>query len=472
MLGEMRKTKVVVTIGPSVASPEMIEKLIELGVNVFRLNFSHGTHEQHAQSIAWIREISVRRRMPVAILQDIQGPKIRVRDVQGEINLETGGVYRLTSQKVPTTATIASVSYPNLENEIRKGATVLIDDGKIELKVEIVEHDCLVCRVIGGGPVTSNKGVNFPGTALSINSVTEKDKKDIIFGLQQKVDFIAVSFVQKASDILDARKLVEGCGYTPHFIAKIERQPAVNNIESIIDVSDGVMVARGDLGVEIPTEEVPLVQKSVIHLCRSKGKPVITATQMLNSMVYNTRPTRAEATDITNAILDGSDGVMLSDETAVGQHPLKAVETMIRIAEKADVELGSRFHAPTISKGSMSLSESIGVAASEIALNIGARAIVTATYSGYTAKNVSRYRPPMLVIAPTHNAVTFNQLNLVWGVRPLLISNAPNTDDLIAQILEESKTKGILASGDVVVITAGVPLGISGTTNLIKVEVV
>jgi pyruvate kinase len=469
----LRRTKIIATVGPSCSSKEIISELIKAGVNVFRLNFSHGNHEEHLNSIKLIREASKELNFPVSILQDIQGPKIRIGRVENNaIEIKDGQDFYLTNKDLIANSQIASVNYENLFLDIKKDATILIDDGKIELKVIETLEDRLHCKVITGGILRPNKGVNFPGTTLSISSITEKDKKDIVFGIKNRVDFIAVSFVQKPSDVMEVKEIISSYNSKIPIVSKIECQAAIDNLEDILAVSDAIMVARGDMGVEVNTEDIPLLQKKIIKMCNRVSIPVITATQMLDSMINNPRPTRAETTDIANAILDGTDAIMLSNETAVGKYPIEAVKIMSKIAQKADMELIKNFSLNYTSLQLYTISGSISMASTYISQSLKASAIITATFSGSSARKISRFRPPSIIIAATPELSTLRQMTLVWGVYPILVPPANDTDSMIKNVVDISKKDGFITDGDIVVITTGVPIGVAGTTNIIKVEVV
>lgn len=472
MIANSRRTKIVATIGPACSSKEMIINLIQAGVNVFRLNFSHGTHELHSQVIKNIREAAKETESVIAILQDVQGPKIRIGEVENnEAILEEGSTFYLTNKPVVANSSIASVTYEKLLEDIAVGSTILIDDGKLELLVTDRDAEKLTCLVKVGGFIRPNKGVNFPGTSLGISCITEKDRVDMLLGLKHRVDFIALSFVQRPEDIMEAKEFLSLHNSRIPIISKIECQAAIDNLEGILAVSDGIMVARGDMGVELPTEDIPLLQKKIIKMCNRYGVPVITATQMLDSMVSNPRPTRAETTDVANAIFDGTDAVMLSNETAVGKYPIEVVNTMSKIAQKADMELINTLSVDFTSQ-LYTISGSVSMAATYIAQSLKASAIITATFSGSSAKKVSRYRPMALVIAATPEATTLRQMALVWGVKPILIPPSHDTDSMIKTSVDMSRENNLLKDGDIVVITTGAPIGVAGTTNIVKVEVV
>ncbi|RYY00492.1 pyruvate kinase [bacterium] len=472
MFSNSRRTKIVATIGPACSSKEMIKNLIQAGVNVFRLNFSHGTHDVHTESIKNIREVAKEIDTIVAILQDVQGPKIRIGKVENdEAFLEEGKTFFLTNKPVVATSQIASVTYEKLLVDISIGSTILIDDGKLELLVTDRDEEKLSCLIKVGGFIRPNKGVNFPGTSLGISCITDKDRTDMLLGIEQRVDFIALSFVQRAEDIMEAKDFLAKHNARIPIVSKIESQAAIENLEGILAVSDAIMVARGDMGVELPTEDIPLLQKRIIKMCNKFAVPVITATQMLDSMVSNPRPTRAETTDVANAIFDGTDAVMLSNETAVGKYPVEVVTTMAKIAQKADMELINNF---VVNFGSQiyTISGSVSMASTYIAQSLKAAAIITATYSGSSAKKVSRYRTPAIVIAATPELSTLRQMSLVWGVRPILVPPSHDTDSMIKTVIDMSTEAKFIKDGDIVVITTGSPIGVAGTTNIIKVEVV
>ncbi|MFE6799963.1 pyruvate kinase [Paenibacillus chitinolyticus] len=471
----MRKTKIVCTIGPASESKENLKKLVTAGMNVMRLNFSHGDFEEHGGRIKNIRaaceELGGRN---VSILLDTKGPEIRLGKLKEEpIELAAGEMITLTTEEVLGDRERVSVTYEGLAEDVKPGDTILIDDGLIGLTVEAVQGNDIKCRIVNSGPIKSKKGVNVPGVSISLPGITEKDANDIIFGIEQGIDFIAASFVRKASDVLEIRELLERHNASHiQIISKIENQEGVDNLDEILEVSDGLMVARGDLGVEIPPEDVPVVQKQMIKKCNLVGKPVITATMMLDSMQRNPRPTRAEASDVANAVFDGSDAVMLSGETAAGKYPVEAVETMSRIALRAEAALEYReIFLRQAHALQTTVTESISQSVANAALELDAKAIVTATESGYTARMVSKYRPKAPIVAVTRNPQVMRRLNLVWGVQPVLLhGDAQTTDELFEQAVDGSIREGYVDLGDIVVITAGVPIGSSGTTNLMKVH--
>ncbi len=469
----MPRTKIVCTIGPASRSPEKLEHLIAAGMNVARLNFSHGSHEEHEEVIVRLREIAARLGRPLAILQDLAGPKIRIGEIAtGTVHLQAGVRFILTTEAVPGDEHRVSITYSALPRDVRPGDTLLLNDGALELRVEETREDEIICRVVVGGPLSSHKGINVPTRSLRVPSITEKDRDDLAFGLERGVDYVALSFVRSSADVLQARRLMAERGRIVPLIAKIEKHEALAHIDEIIEVVDGIMVARGDLGVETPLEKVPLVQKMLIHKCNRAGKPVITATQMLRSMVNNPRPTRAEVTDVANAILDGTDAVMLSEETAVGKYPVEAVQMMVRIAEDAESGFPFSAWASRLEPGEpVSLPEAVSRAACALAENIRARSIITFTQSGSTARLVAKYRPRPPILAPTPLEETYRRLALIWGVIPMLSETTQTTDEMMEKAFAAARRAGLVKRGDTVVITAGVPLGIPGTTNLIKAEI-
>lgn len=471
----MRRTKIVCTIGPASDNKEMITSLVENGMDVARLNFSHGNHEEHLKRINTIKEVREKLDKPVAIILDTKGPEIRLKTFKGgKAFLREGSRFVLTTRDIEGTGEDVSITYENLPGDVHPGDTVLLDDGLIELKVEEVSGEDIICIVMNGGEISDNKGVNLPGVSIKLPAVTQKDENDIIFGIRQDVDFIAASFIRKAQDVLNIRRILEiNGGNHIKIIAKIENREGVENLDAIIQVTDGIMVARGDLGVEIATEEVPLVQKEMIKKCNKFGKPVITATQMLDSMIRNPRPTRAEVADVANAILDGTDAIMLSGETAAGKYPVKAIKTMARIAEKIEeaYQFGKWTHRK-LDGGMTTVTGAISHATCTTAQELGAAAIITATQSGYTARMVSKYRPRSLILGVTPIEKVMRQLNITWGVYPVLSQQYNNTDDTLEFSVKAALNKGCIKEGDLVVITAGIPAAVTGTTNLIRVYTV
>ena len=467
-----RRTKIVATIGPATESEDTISELIKAGVTTFRLNFSHGDHEDHAERIKIIRKVSNDLDLNIGILQDLQGPKIRLgRFKDGPIKLKKGDLFSLTSKEVDCNNKIANVTYEKLLEEISEGKRILLDDGRVEMIVEKINktNNLLECRVTVGGVLSNNKGVNFPDVQLSVKALTEKDKKDLKFGLNAGVDWIALSFVRNPSDINEIKDLINEYGYSTPVVAKIEKFEAIDQIDSVLPLCDGVMVARGDLGVEMPPEEVPLLQKDLIKKANSLGIPIITATQMLDSMASSPRPTRAEVSDVANAILDGTDAVMLSNETAVGDYPVEAVRTMATIARRIERDYPQKAiesHLPS------TIPNAISAAVSSIARQLDAAAIIPLTKSGATAHNVSKFRPPTPILATTSEKSVARRLQLVWGVTPILIESQERTSKIFSIAMQIAQEMGILKQGDLVVQTAGTLTGISGSTDLIKVGLV
>ncbi|MFN8952815.1 MAG: pyruvate kinase [Aphanizomenon sp.] len=470
-----RRTKIVATIGPATSSPEMLKAIIEAGATTLRLNFSHGTHADHQRSIRLIRQTAFELNRPVAILQDLQGPKIRLgRFENGSIILAKGDRFILTNRPVEGTQEISCVTYNYLAEEVPVGANILLDDGKVEMVVEEInrEKGDLHCRVTVPGKLSNNKGVNFPGVYLSIKAMTDKDREDLMFGLDQGVDWVALSFVRNPQDIIEIKELISSAGKNVPVVAKIEKHEAIEQMEAVLSLCDGVMVARGDLGVELPAEDVPVLQKRLIATANRLGIPIITATQMLDSMVSNPRPTRAEVSDVANAILDGTDAVMLSNETAVGSFPVEAVATMARIAERIEQEETLNTNSRLSRDNRRSIPNAISQAVGQIAENLGAAAIMTLTQSGATARNVSKFRPKTPILAITPHVNVARQLQMVWGVRPLLVLELPSTGQTFQAAINVAQEKNLLSEGDLVVMTAGTLQGVSGSTDLIKVDVV
>lgn len=470
----MRKTKIVCTIGPASESPENLRKLVQAGMNVARLNFSHGDFAEHGGRIENIKKVREELGKSVAILLDTKGPEIRLGKLKEEpIELVQDEAITLTTEEILGDRNRIPVSYAELPQDVSVGSTILIDDGLIGLRVEAIRGATEIdCRIVNGGQIKSRKGVNVPGVRINLPGITEKDAADIRFGIEQGVDFIAASFVRKASDVLEIRAILEEHNARHvQIISKIENQEGVDNLSEILEVSDGLMVARGDLGVEIPAEEVPLVQKRMIAMCNRAGKPVITATQMLDSMQRMPRPTRAEASDVANAILDGTDATMLSGETAAGKYPVESVQTMARIAERAETALEHReIFLRQANAQQTNVTEAISQAVANSALDLDAKAIITPTETGYTARMVSKYRPKAPILAVTTDESVMRRLNLVFGVFPIKGVEAANTDELFELSVKSAEKSGLVHHGDLVVITAGVPVGRSGNTNLIKVH--
>lgn len=473
----MRKTKIVCTIGPASESPETLEKLIDAGMNVARLNFSHGSHPEHKARIENIREAARRKGKIVGILLDTKGPEIRTHTMEnGRVDLVAGQQISISMKEVVGNNEMFSITYDKLIEDVDKGSIILLDDGLIQLKVtEKDEAQGLIyTTVVNSGELKNNKGVNVPGISVQLPGITEKDAEDILFGIQAGVDFIAASFVRRASDVMEIRALLEQNGGSHiQIVPKIENQEGVDNLDEIISISDGLMVARGDLGVEIPAESVPLVQKQMIEKCNQAGKPVITATQMLDSMQRNPRPTRAEASDVANAILDGSDAIMLSGETAAGLYPVESVLTMDRIARTAENAVDYRSVVSTRRREKHgNMTEAIGQAAAYTAINLKVKAVLAPTESGNTAKMIAKYRPGCPVIAVTSSETCARKLTLVWGVYPIVGGRSTSIDGILEESVEESVKHQYVSHGDVVIITAGVPVGEAGSTNLMKIHII
>lgn len=473
----MRKTKIVCTIGPASESPEMLEKLMLAGMNVARLNFSHGDHDEHKTRIDNIRMIAEKLDKTVAILLDTKGPEIRTHNMEnGEVELERGQTIDISMKEVLGNNERFSVTYDQLIEDISESDTILLDDGLVELVVESIDKDngVITCKVMNNGLLKNKKGVNIPGVSLKLPGLTEKDKADIIFGIEEEVDFIAASFIRSNSDVLEIRELLENndANYI-NIIPKIENQEGIDNIHEILEVSEGLMVARGDMGVEIPPESVPMVQKDLIRICNDLGKPVITATQMLDSMQHNPRCTRAEASDVANAIYDGSDAVMLSGETAAGDYPEEAVLTMAKIAVRAEeAQDYKKMLSYRTKQQETNLVTAIGVSVAHTALNLDSKAIVASTESGHTARMISKYRPKSNIIAVTPHEFVARQLQLVWGVTPIVTDGIYDTDGVLNTSVSVTIDKGYASTGDLLIITAGVPTGEAGTTNLMKLHIV
>ncbi|EPI39265.1 pyruvate kinase [Enterococcus faecalis] len=472
----MKKTKIVCTIGPASESVDMLVNLINAGMNVCRLNFSHGDYEEHGARIKNIREAVKITGKRVAILLDTKGPEIRTNDMEnGAITMKIGDSVRISMTEVLGTNEKFSITYPELINDVNVGSHILLDDGLIDLEVTDIDRDAneIVTVVKNEGVLKNKKGVNVPGVSVNLPGITEKDANDIRFGIGQGIDFIAASFVRRASDVLEITKILEEENATHiQIIPKIENQEGIDNIDEILKVSDGLMVARGDMGVEIPTEDVPVVQKALIKKCNALGKPVITATQMLDSMQRNPRPTRAEANDVANAIYDGTDAVMLSGETAAGDYPLEAVQTMARIAVRTEETLVNQdsFALKLYSKTDMT--EAIGQSVCHTARNLGIQTIVAATESGHTARMISKYRPKAHIVAITFSEQKARSLSLSWGVYATVADKPSSTDEMFNLASKVSQEEGYASEGDLIIITAGVPVGEKGTTNLMKIQMI
>ena len=470
----MRKTKIICTIGPASESPEKLEELMKAGMNVARFNFSHGDHEEQRKRFDNVIAIGKKLNLPVATLLDTKGPEIRLKEfANGKEELTKGQLFTLTTNDVLGDNNICSITYKGLVNDVEVGGKILIDDGLIEMKVLRITDTDIECEVINGGKVSNKKGVNVPGANLSMPFISEVDRNDIIFGAQTGFDILACSFVRRASDIVEVRKLVEDNGGKMTIIAKIENKEGIDNLEEIMEVADGVMVARGDMGVEIPGEEVPVIQKLIIRKVYNAGKQVITATQMLDSMMKNPRPTRAETTDVANAIYDGTSAIMLSGETAAGLYPLESVQTMVRIAERTEEDINYRNRFFNYERrANQNVTDAVCHATCTTAMDLNAGAIVTVTKSGNSARNISKYRPECPIIAGTTSDKVCRQLNMSWGVTPVHLEEKNEIFELFDHAVEVGKEKELLRKGETVVLTAGVPLGVSGNTNMIKVQVV
>ncbi len=471
----MKKTKIVATIGPASESEEVLRELFENGLNVCRLNFSHGNHEEHQVRIDTIKRLREEMNLPIGIMLDTKGPEIRLGDFQdGEITLNQGDHFTLTTREILGNKTIVSVSYKGLPEDVKVGNMILIDDGLVELEVLDIKDTEIECIALNNGHLSNHKGVNVPYVEINLPAITEKDIGDIKFGIKNDVDFIAASFIRRAEDVTNIRRILEdNNGDNIEIISKIENQQGVDNIEEILKASDGMMVARGDLGVEIETEIMPLVQKDLIKRSNNHGKPVITATQMLDSMIRNPRPTRAEVTDVANAIFDGTSAIMLSGETAAGKYPVDSVKTMYNIAVKTEGALDyEELLKSRANESDTTTTNAISRATCYTAEDLKAAAIVTATSSGHTSKSISKFRPKTPIIAATDTERVMRRLSLVWGVYPVLAPSSTTTDEVVTNSIEAAIREGYAKEGDLIVITAGVPVGFSGTTNLIKVHTI
>ena len=469
----MRKTKIVCTMGPSTDKPGILRQLMENGMNVARFNFSHGDYEEHKGRYDKVRALSKELDLPIACMLDTKGPEIRLGEFKNGVEkLTTGQKFTLTSRSVEGTNEICSVTYKELPHDVKPGGRIMLDDGLIELRIDEVGDTDIVCTVCNDGIIKTKKGVNVPGVHLSMPYMSQRDRDDIIFGAQQGFDFIAASFVRTAQDVYDIRNLLNEYDSDIRIIAKIENREGVNNIDSILAAADAVMVARGDLGVEIDFTELPGIQKNIIERSFSFGKPIVTATQMLDSMIVNPRPTRAEISDVANAIYDGTSAIMLSGETAAGAYPVEALKTMSAIAERTEQENHSRFAPLAENTGKISVSDATAHAACLTAKDVNAAAIVTVSESGNTARLLSKYRPEQPIIACVMKEQVQRQLALSWGITPLMMPLAHSTDELIEMSTSLAKENGYLHNGELAVVTAGVPVGVSGTTNMIKIHMV
>ena len=471
----MRKTKIICTLGPSTDKDGVLEELIKEGMNVARFNFSHGLHDEQKGRIDKLKEIRTRLGKPIAALLDTKGPEIRICEfADGKITLKEGQLFTLTPDDIEGNEKIVSITYKELYKDVRPGNHILIDDGLIDLEVQKIKGHDIVCKVINGGVLGNKKGVNLPGVEVNMPFISPKDHDDILFGIKEGYDFIAASFTRTAADIKEIRDILEkNGGQGIKIIAKIENQQGVDNIDSIIEAADGIMIARGDMGVEIPLEDVPVIQKDIISKVYTAGKQVITATQMLDSMIKNPRPTRAETTDVANAIYQGTSAIMLSGETAAGKYPVEALKTMVKIAVRteADVEYNKQFRV-RYNGGASNMTTAISHATCMTAIDLDAKAIIAITRSGNTARMVSKYRPGCMIIGCTPDERTCRQMNLAWGVTPIHMKEEYSMEILLLHATEAAENKGYVKKGDVVVLTVGVPLGRSGNTNLLKATVV
>lgn len=471
----MRKTKIVCTMGPATDKEQVLMELIQSGMNVARFNFSHGSHEEQRQRMEMLKKLRRQCKKPVAMLLDTKGPEIRTGIFQGgKAVLEPGQQFTLTCRDIIGNSTMAAVTYPKLYEDEKPGNRILIDDGLVELEVQEVRGEDIICKVVNGGVISNHKGVNVPNVHINLPYMSEKDKEDILFGIEQDVDFVAASFTRTAEDVRQIRKLLdENGGEDINIIAKIENAEGVERIDEIIREADGIMIARGDMGVEVPDEEVPVIQKMIIKKVYEAGKQVITATQMLDSMMKNPRPTRAETADVANAIYDGTSAIMLSGETAAGNYPVEALKTMVRIAERIekDIDYCKRFFIHE-RKANPDITDAISHATCTTAHDLNARAIITVTKSGRSARMISRYRPDCDIIACAITEKVSRQLNMSWGVTPVLLEEKNEVFELFDYATRACLEEGLIHKGDVAVFTSGVPIGISGTTNMIKVHVV
>lgn len=467
----MRKTKIICTIGPASESEENLRKLMKAGMNVARFNFSHGSHEEHKVKFARVLKVSGELGVSVATLLDTKGPEIRLRDfAAGKVELKAGQDFILTTEEILGDETKASITYKNLKEDVKEGSRILIDDGKIEMEVKKIEGEEIICKILNGGMVSNHKGINIPGVELTMPYISDVDRADIMFGVQMGFDFIAASFVRNKEDVLAIRKILDENKSPIKIISKIESLQGIQNLEEILSVSDGIMVARGDMGVELPMEEVPIIQKKMIKMAVAAGKHVITATQMLESMINNPRPTRAEANDVANAIYDGTTAIMLSGESAAGRYPVEAVETMARIAERTEnaIDYDSRMLRST-PRNLDDVTTAISYATCTTSMRLSAQAIITVTMSGFTAGMVSRYKPKCQIVACSVNPRVCRQMALMWGVTPILMAREETTKELFDEAIHLAKKQGLVENGDTVVLTAGMPLGVSGKTNMIQV---
>ncbi|RNC84630.1 MAG: pyruvate kinase [Balneola sp.] len=476
MITPLRRTKIVCTIGPSCYTQEGITNLFLHGMNVARINFSHGSHEVHERSIKYIRKTARENDYSIAVLMDLQGPKIRVGQMKDDGQVLTEGeIVSITGEEVEGTSTLIPIDYKNLVKEAEVGNRILLDDGLLELEVTGKKGSVLEAKVIVGGLLKPRKGVNLPNVKVSIPALTEKDIKDLEFGLTQNVDFVALSFVRSAKEVLDLKRRISESECEAGVIAKIEKPEAIDAIDEIIEAADGIMVARGDLGIEVPTEDVPFIQKMIIEKCRKHGKPVITATQMLDSMITNPRPTRAESSDVANAVLDGTDAVMLSGETAAGKYPMEAVNVMNRICRKTEERLLNLYNSLKYRKPDLKekqIIESIAFSCIAMADNVDAKVISTITHSGNTARRIAKFRPKVPIFAFTESQKVRRQLNLVWGVHSVRLDELFNTDKSVKKMEYYLEDRGMVKKGDRIVIATGMPIAERGKTNMIKVSTI
>ena len=466
-----RKTKIVCTLGPATDGDGILRQMLEAGMNVARFNFSHGSHEEHKRRLDALKALRQELDLPVAAMLDTKGPEVRLKSFAGgTVELKAGREFTLTTRDVTGDDTICSVTYADLPGDVKAGGTILLDDGLVRLTVLETTDTEIRCRVENSGTMKNNKGVNVPGVRLSMPYMSQRDRDDILFGVEQGFDFIAASFVRTAADVREIRRLLDEAGSAIKIIAKIENQEGVNNLPDILSVADGIMVARGDMGVEIDFTEIPIIQKNMIAQCVACGKPVITATQMLDSMMENPRPTRAEITDVANAIYDGTSAIMLSGETAAGKYPVEAVHTMDAIARKTESHTDDARLLGLRCRNRMNITAATAHAACTTALDIGADAILTVSQRGITAQMVSSFRPSTMVVALLLNPQVQRQMALYWGVEPITMPYASSTDELVDFAVQAAEASGLVSQGDLVVVTAGVPVGVSGTTNMIRVQ--
>jgi pyruvate kinase len=471
----MRKTKIICTLGPSTDKDGVLEQLIKEGMDVARFNFSHGSHEEQKKRLDSLKEIRERLDKPVGALLDTKGPEIRICTFkEGSVHLEEGQPFLLTPEDVEGTKEMVSITYSDLYKDVKPGDSVLIDDGLVGLKVEEIDGRCVRCKVVNGGTVSNRKGINLPGVEVKMPFISQKDREDILFGIQEGFDFVAASFTRRAEDVKEIRGILnDNGGARVNIIAKIENQQGVDNIDSIIEAADGIMIARGDMGVEIPLEEVPVIQKDIIRKVYNAGKQVITATQMLDSMMKNPRPTRAETTDVANAIYQGTSAIMLSGETAAGKYPVEALRTMVKIAVRTESDIDyNQLFSLRCKEIRPDMTTAISHATCMTAIDLGAKAIITVSKSGHTARMVSKYRPGCMIVGCTPDEHTYRQLNMSWGVLPVMIREEYSMEILFLHATEAAEEKGYVKNKEVVVLTAGVPLGKPGNTNLLKSTVV